>query len=258
MEAIGDLYCVRCPHSNRIGIQSTTIPADQHDVDVDPQPLCGRGGGALRQQINRVMSFEIDEDGAVAVSPPPRPFVDPDDPRGVASGNRRAADQPQERRATGQDAKWCRESHADIATECHTDLLQRGATQKCLACIRCGQLREAFGEDAPVTVRIPTAEAPRAELQTHRHATPWEICKSPDVRPADPTRTAMTAWARSHAGGNTQIQDNRALHNGEIGEPKSLEVRKDRGQTHDRLPRDDITHPIVVHAHVRAADMHRE
>jgi hypothetical protein len=73
------------------------------------QPLRGRGGRALGQQIHHVMALEITHDGPEASASPPGPFVEPNHPWRRQRRAGRTMDQTQNRPAAPREAQGVRE-----------------------------------------------------------------------------------------------------------------------------------------------------
>ena len=81
MKAIGNLHGIGRSLSCSFGVRLSAITYDDLYAGMLLQP----GGERLRlpalQQVNWLMAFQIDEDGAVAVPPPQREVVHPEDAR---------------------------------------------------------------------------------------------------------------------------------------------------------------------------------
>ena len=78
MKAIDHLHRLGCPPANAVGIEVTAIATDDGDRRMLGQPGRDTGGRAVRQQVHDAMRREIDQDGAIAMAPPPGPLVDAD------------------------------------------------------------------------------------------------------------------------------------------------------------------------------------
>ena len=121
MKAIHDLHGMRCSPANAIGVERTPITTDDEDGRMLREP----GGHALRralgQQVKHPMIVKIDQDGPVALPPPPRSLVHADDLRSGGSGRWGPPHQPQQGGGTGPPLEAGREPGACLATEGKTE-----------------------------------------------------------------------------------------------------------------------------------------
>jgi hypothetical protein len=76
MEPIDHLHDLGRTPANAIRVQIAPITADHLNRRMLGEPCRDAGGRAVRQQVDDTMRCQIDEDGAIAVVPPPGPLVD--------------------------------------------------------------------------------------------------------------------------------------------------------------------------------------
>jgi hypothetical protein len=92
------------------------------------KPRGDRVSGAVRQQVDGAMPFEIAEEGVVARGLTPRPVVDPEHPRGFALREVRGAHEPQEGIGADRHPESRREALSCLPTERECDRCE-GVTQ---------------------------------------------------------------------------------------------------------------------------------
>jgi hypothetical protein len=102
MEAIDHLHRLGGPSANAVCIEVTAITADDGDRRMLDEPGRDAGGRAVRQEVDDPMGCEIDEDGAIAMAPPPGPLVDPDGLQGWGARHWGWPHQPELGRRTGR------------------------------------------------------------------------------------------------------------------------------------------------------------
>ena len=76
VEAVGDLYRRGRTARRAVGVEVAAVARDEGDGRVRAEPCRDRIGGAVGQEIDGSVPFEIAQDGAVAGRFPPRPVVD--------------------------------------------------------------------------------------------------------------------------------------------------------------------------------------
>ncbi len=87
--SIRDLDGVRGTLANTIAVGSSTIAGDNLNAWMVPKPRGNGCGLTVREQIEDFVLLEIDQHGAVAAAPPPRPVIDPKHARGRFRHRRR-------------------------------------------------------------------------------------------------------------------------------------------------------------------------
>ena len=97
MEAVHDLHRLGCPSTNAVRIEVTAITADDGDRRLLFQPGRECRGRAVRQQVHDAVRRQINQDGAVAMTPPPGPLVDTNGLEGWRGRARSPPDQAEQR-----------------------------------------------------------------------------------------------------------------------------------------------------------------
>jgi hypothetical protein len=69
-------YGVGGPPAQALGVAVAPIATDDRDRRMLGEPGRDAGGRAVRSQVHDAMRLEIDQDGAIAVAPPPGPRSD--------------------------------------------------------------------------------------------------------------------------------------------------------------------------------------
>src|SRR3954453_17991917 len=77
MPAIGNLERIRGTFCRPIGITARTVTAHNADGGILLEPGCERVGGPIRQHINRLMPFKIDDQRSIVVAFAKGEVVDP-------------------------------------------------------------------------------------------------------------------------------------------------------------------------------------
>ena len=121
MEAIDDLHRLGGPPANAVGVEVTAITADDGDRRMLGQPGRHAGGRAVRQQVHDPMRREIDQDGAIAMAPPPGPLVHADGLQGWGGEDRGRPHEPEQGGGTGRQPQTSREPGARVPSQGHAD-----------------------------------------------------------------------------------------------------------------------------------------
>jgi hypothetical protein len=75
MNAVDDLPRLGCPPANTVGVEVAPIATAHGNRRMLRQPGRDAGDRAVRQEVHEAMARQIDEDGAIAMAPPPGPLV---------------------------------------------------------------------------------------------------------------------------------------------------------------------------------------
>lgn len=131
--------------------------------------------GAIRQHIDRLLLFQIDQKSAIGLAATQGEIVDPKDARGSYRWERRGAHEPQQGiRATGQPQLAPHERSSFCANGKSQDT--ESIREACRAPrVRLGELRKRFGKDFPDTGGIGTVEPPHMQHDSDRLSTAWQI-----------------------------------------------------------------------------------
>jgi hypothetical protein len=95
MEPIDHLHGIGRASANAIRVQIAPITADDRHRRMLGEPGRDAGGRAVRQHVDDTMGRQIDEDGPIAMAPPPGPLIDPNDLEGWGVGHRGCPHQPE-------------------------------------------------------------------------------------------------------------------------------------------------------------------
>ena len=68
MEPVGTLDCLRCRRQSRRSVVSSTISAHHPDLWMGPHPGGGGFGFSIRQNIENLMTLQIDQECSIGAS----------------------------------------------------------------------------------------------------------------------------------------------------------------------------------------------
>ena len=107
VEAIGDPLRLWRALSRTIGVEPRTVPADNLNLLVPPQPVRAGCCRSICQEVDHPMAFEVNDDRSVAHSFLPRPIINPDDSNEavVRVSPATPLDHPEDRGAVDRHAK---------------------------------------------------------------------------------------------------------------------------------------------------------
>ena len=104
METVCDLQGLRCTLTCGLRISATTIPTDDFNLRVLPQPARTAFNAPIRKNINYGLPLEIDDDGSVSLRLAPAPIVDANDRWRRGGAFRTLLEVPQHRVIADTDA----------------------------------------------------------------------------------------------------------------------------------------------------------
>ena len=117
MEAIHDLHGLRCSTTNALGVERTPLATDDADGRILHEPGGDALCRALGQEVKHPMILQIDQNGPVALPPPPRPLVHADGLQSGGGGRGGRPHQPQQGVGAGPPLEAGREPGACLATK---------------------------------------------------------------------------------------------------------------------------------------------
>ena len=123
--SVGDLESSGCSLRGSVGISAGSVTADNFDAGVLTQPGGERSSFAIRQQVNGAATFEINEDGAVAMPTSKGPVVDAEHARGWMFFEGGVPDAPQQGIGTCGHGELTRHTCPGLAAGGETDQFQR-------------------------------------------------------------------------------------------------------------------------------------
>jgi hypothetical protein len=171
MTAIDGLHRIRGSLANTIRIQGTAIATDNGNGRMLGEPGGDGRRRALRQQVNDAVARQIDQDGAIAMAPPPGPLVDTDG-LGGWHGRMGATRMRPGRWSHSPAAAAGREPGTRLPTEGYGDGRQGRDEPVGFAGGWCHKVWETLRKDAARTGRIPADEFPYHQLDVDGEHTP--------------------------------------------------------------------------------------
>jgi len=176
MPPIRNLNRIRSTGPHAVGIVAGAIAGDDLDAGMRLQPRLDSLGLAVTQQIDRPVSIlQIDDDGAVASTPPPGPVVDADDARGRYYRNGSNPDQAQQGVAADRHGKPARQAGAGLTAGMQSDAALRLSEANGPSNSWQGHLRQAFGEDPAWALGSGAAKATDLKIEMADPTLPGKI-----------------------------------------------------------------------------------
>lgn len=181
------------------GISASPIATEDLDARMILQPGGERCGGSLRQYINHLMAFLVDQDGAVGATALTGPVIHPQHAGYCRRGQRQRAHQPQKRHPADLPAKTSTQASAGPTAEGQPNALQGRAEDGAAASVALNKRGCLFGERRFWTGAAAAEEAADAEVHDDLPAAQRFVGDAPDIAAVDSTGTTPTGWA---AGGD--------------------------------------------------------
>ena len=152
------------------------------------------------------MVLQIDQDGPIALPPPPRPLAHADDVRGGGVGHRGGLHQPQQGIGAGPPLEAGREPSACLATEGDAEGTQGLGEPQRPVRPRRHHGGQAFRKNLAWTRRIVTEKLPHAEVQTHGVGAPRHISHGACISAVDARGLHMAERAGAMGVGRDRVQ----------------------------------------------------
>jgi hypothetical protein len=114
----------------------------------------------VRQQVDGLVGFDVDQDRAVDVALPEREVVHPEHPRCRGLGLRQAADQPQQRRLAHPSRQSLGQAGAGAAGQHHRHALQHPLQAGAASAVADRQPVDLLGKRRLPAGTLTTAETP--------------------------------------------------------------------------------------------------
>ena len=188
MPAVADLDGIGRALAHAVGVGPGTIPGDDLDARVLPQPGRQGLGLAVRQEVEHAVPLEVDEDGPITMATTPGPVIDRQHPHGWPRlrDGAGAPRHPQQRIGADGHGQPHGEAGADLATGGEAEM----ALQVAQPLGPPGRGRRGvgapFGEGDPRTGRLQAAEAPGLDPQPHRMPLPGQVTEHAVIPAVDP------------------------------------------------------------------------
>jgi hypothetical protein len=115
------------PGGCRFGIRASAVAADQFDGLVGLKPVLGRGHRSIRQQVDHLMSLQINQEGAIALATPPSPVINANDLDVCDRRHWHQVEGPEERRVGKRHPELRSQARSRFAGAGEADRLDRGA-----------------------------------------------------------------------------------------------------------------------------------
>jgi hypothetical protein len=194
VKAIRNLDRVRRTFRRPARIVRRTIPGNDLDPGVRPQPRRDGVCGALGQHIDRLLPFKIHQDRAIDTALPEGKIIDAKHARSTLGGSRSTAENPQDRIATEGYAQAgrhpCSRFTAGLTPE-DTDGL--GQPRRAL-CMARRERREAFRKSPAGTRGGGTAETPDMDPEAHGVVRDWQVTQAARIAAMHTGRRGVTIW----------------------------------------------------------------
>jgi hypothetical protein len=184
---VGHLHRLRGAGGCALGVATSPVPANHLHPGMIQQPGGERARFTIGQHVNRLTGLHIDQDGGVAVTPPPGELVHPQHPRRRDRRVRHPANDPQKRGAADRHGHPVNQPRTGPSTQRHRDRLYRLLGRRGTASVASGQPFDLLGERPLGAVGL-VAEEP-AHPQRHQHLPPATPAR-PNRRVDQPTLVA--------------------------------------------------------------------
>ena len=189
----------------RLGVGGRAVPADHLDPGMGLEPRRHGVRVAVGQQVDDVTAFQVHDDGAVALPLAPRPVVDPHDPRGPCRLVLEPLDPPQQCIGAGGHRHACGEAGAGLTAQRRADVRLGLPEPVGGPCPRCGEPREALGEDASRAVGLWADEAADGDLEPHAPAETGQVVEPAGVPAVHAAGVGAADGAGRRGGGDRQV-----------------------------------------------------
>jgi hypothetical protein len=185
MEAVGHLMRQGSPEARRFGVCLRPNPYAHLDPGMGLKPRGHGGSFPIGKQGERPPPFQVQQDGAIGMTLPQRAIVHAEDLRGDDRGAGGAADYPQQRVATHQEAEVPTEPHPGRPTQREAHGKETCLQPQRAPYPRPHKARQSLGEDAAGALPIGAEDFTDAKLPSDGIATPGKIGERPGVMTMD-------------------------------------------------------------------------
>ena len=175
MVAIRDLPGARSAACGCLRIGPSTVATDDLYAPMRTQPADDGGRFPIGQDLDRTMGLQVDQQRAVAVPFFPGEIVESQHLRGLALGNSRAADEPQERLAAGGHREALRQLRTCFASDSKRDLGEGLGLSQGPPGVGARQPRKAFRKGGSRTAPGAAHEAAHIQAHAYRSSLTWQI-----------------------------------------------------------------------------------
>jgi len=195
MPAICHLERSRCPVRGSASILGRAVTGDHVDTRMVPQPGRERLGRAIRQEIDWLMVFEVDEDRSI--DPPflQRKIINAKHTWGHRRGGFRLADNTQEGIVTHPHAEFAGQPGTGLAAERIGDNLEGTREPERPLGAKWEQIGQSFRKRAASAGRIIAEKASHSEQQVDGVFTDRQIAWRTPIAAMHPQRWLLTRGA---------------------------------------------------------------
>jgi hypothetical protein len=218
MEPIPHRHGLRRPPAQAGGREVTPIATDHSSGGMLGPPRRAGRGRALRQEVHDAIRHEIDQDGTMAMAPPPGPFIDADGLQGWRRGHRGGPHQPEQGRGTGRQLQTGGPSGAGVPASRPADGPEGCGQSLGVTAIRRDEVRHARGEDPAPAGPITAAECPPGQRDPDGPRSPGQGPQVALVAAMCGGRGHGTAWAGGGRGCRGELERYRRLCNSSLQE----------------------------------------
>ena len=206
MKPIHDLDSVWGATANAVRIERAAIPTDDGHGRMLGEPLRHQIGRTLGEEVQDAMRLQIDQDRAVALPPPPRPFIHPEYLRrgGVKCGGR--LHQPQQGVGTGAQPQPVPELCPRLPAKSQAAGAQALREPQGPACPRRSHRGQAFRENLAGARGLVTKKLAHAEVQVDRIRPPRQIGQGAGIPTVHPAGECMAEGAADTGTGGSHLE----------------------------------------------------
>jgi hypothetical protein len=180
MEAVGHLARRGSPGARRFRIRPRAIPHEPLDSGMRLKPL-GHGGGLPIREQGEGPPFEVQQERAIGMTLRPRKIIHAQDLRGDNGGAGGAADHPQQRVTTPQEAELPPEPNPGSPTQRQAHGEETCRQPQGPPCPRCREAGQSLSDEGAWACGRTAEELTDAEPPRDPIATPREVGEDPSV-----------------------------------------------------------------------------
>jgi hypothetical protein len=193
------------------------------------QPCLKCLGGAVRQQVYRAASLQVDKDRSVFFSSSQREVVYTEHPHRSRRSPVAAPQVPQQSIGTGeQQSQALGHLGGSLATQAVDEQVQRLRKAPRLARIPICDRRHTFGEDAPRAARVVAEELACCEMEANWYALPGQIREHAFIVAVNPVSTLVALRTGNLLSAGAHAKDDNPVLGGDGFEGQGGGVRQHR------------------------------
>src|SRR5579884_1864705 len=196
MEPVGTLDGLRCRRQSRRSVVSSTISAHHSDFWMGPHPGGGGFGFPIRQNIENLMTLQIDQERSIDASTLERKIINAElgDLSNWLGGQRH--DAAKQRVACGLDAHAICDASAQSASSRQAKRLEQFKESCRHTRARSNEGGQPFGKDFSWATRLIAEKFPHRELNAHSLPRAGQIGQFALIATMNPCRCSATQGTR--------------------------------------------------------------